>query len=431
MSEQRGQEAPPLTLFYCYAREDQALLDELEKHLDALKRQGLISGWSDREILAGQERQWEVDAHLNTADIVLLLLSPDFIASDYCYSSTMLQAWERHKAGKTHIIPILLRPVAWEEMPIRGLQALPRNGEPVALWPNRDQAFLDIARGIREISRRLVAQKTGVLPQSVFDASIPPFKVPPMLNQQAFHSPYAIINTHEAVHIFHGFMQPDSPMRVLRLVGKGKMGKSHLLTKVFPILARQHYQAQCVFLDLRNPVYTPADTLQIACSQLGSQFCDRYAAACAAWGNASGAPTTNPKGSAERRFYLTWQFVQEAGKWNGTLLLLFDSVDGAPKSMQAWLMDLLLVQLASLAHVRVVLAGRSLPEPHASSVICCGTYQLHPITDEQAYIDYCQCLNARLVEQSVRDIAYVCDYIPGVFADLVQSKFLPQEETDG
>src|SRR6266702_4483947 len=104
MPEQREQEIPPLTLFYCYAREDQALLDELEKHLGALKRQGIISCWSDREIQAGNERQREIDTHLTTADIVLLLLSSDFIASDYFYSIEMLQAWERHRAGKTHII---------------------------------------------------------------------------------------------------------------------------------------------------------------------------------------------------------------------------------------------------------------------------------------------------------------------------------------
>lgn len=150
----------PLTIFYSYAHEDKALLDQLEKHLGALKRQGLISAWHDYDIQAGKEWRSEINVYLNTADIVLLLVSPDFIVSDYCYSTEMHRAWERHKAGEACVIPIILRPVDLEGLPIRELQMLPRNGTPITRWHNHDEAFLDVARGIREAARAIQYQKT-------------------------------------------------------------------------------------------------------------------------------------------------------------------------------------------------------------------------------------------------------------------------------
>src|SRR6266480_2456082 len=101
-------------VFYCYAHKDQALRDELEKHLATLKRLNQIVGWHDRQIQAGMEWEGEIASHLSTASIFLLLVSPDFISSDYCYSIEMKQALERHKAGDARVIPIILRPVDWK-----------------------------------------------------------------------------------------------------------------------------------------------------------------------------------------------------------------------------------------------------------------------------------------------------------------------------
>lgn len=251
-------------------------------------------------------------------------------------------------------------------------------------------------------------------------------------NEQIAQTPYKMINTKEAVNLFHHFMLPNSSVRVLRIVGKGKMGKSHLLTKVFPVLARRHYQAHCVILDLRNPVYTVPDVLQIASNQLGSQVRDSYSTAYEAWMNHPISPDTNIKDINYKSLYLTSHLVQALGKLEDRLLLLFfDSVDNATKRMQTWLMDILLAQLSPLCHVRVVLVGRSLPKANASYATSCCTYQLFPITDEQAFVDYCQSIKANLAEQSIRDFAYACDYIPGVFTDLVLPKFVPQEIADG
>ena len=118
-----------IKIFYCYAREDEELRNELEKHLKPLKRSGLISEWHDRQIKAGTDWECEIETHLNTASIILLLVSPDFIYSEYCYSKEMKRALERHVSGEAQVIPIILRPVHWEETPIGRLQALPTDGE--------------------------------------------------------------------------------------------------------------------------------------------------------------------------------------------------------------------------------------------------------------------------------------------------------------
>src|SRR5205085_9016272 len=106
-----------IKIFYCYARKDRTLRDALERHLGKLRRSGQIISWYDREIPPGVEWKREIDANLNSSDIVLLLISPNFMHSDYCYDVEMRRALERHKSGETHVIPIILRPVEWKNTP--------------------------------------------------------------------------------------------------------------------------------------------------------------------------------------------------------------------------------------------------------------------------------------------------------------------------
>src|SRR5205807_7987737 len=98
----------PVKIFFCYAREDEALLNKLKTHLRPLQRQGLIEVWYDRDISAGKEWEQEIDTHLNTADMILLLISSDFMYSDYCYGTEMTKALERHECGEARVIPIIL-----------------------------------------------------------------------------------------------------------------------------------------------------------------------------------------------------------------------------------------------------------------------------------------------------------------------------------
>jgi tetratricopeptide (TPR) repeat protein len=141
-----------IKLFYCYVREDKPLRDELEKHLAWLKRRYQLTNWHDREILPGEEWEQAIDTHLNTANLILLLLSPDFMASDYCYGKEMQRALERHQAGTCRVVPILLRPTYWEDAPFSSLQLLPTDARAITRWPDRDEAFRDV---VAEINRTI------------------------------------------------------------------------------------------------------------------------------------------------------------------------------------------------------------------------------------------------------------------------------------
>ncbi len=138
-------------IFFSYAHEDETLRNELAKQLKLMKRQGLINEWYDRDIDAGTEWKQAIDEHLNNAQIILLLVSPDFIISDYCYDIEMMRAMERHEAREARVIPVILRPCDWHTAPFSKLQALPRNAKPITTWSNRDDAFLDVAKGIRKV----------------------------------------------------------------------------------------------------------------------------------------------------------------------------------------------------------------------------------------------------------------------------------------
>ena len=153
-------------VFYAYASKDKSLRDRLEKHLTILKRTDQITSWSHHEIDPGKEWSKETVTHLNTAQIILLLISADFIASDYSYGIEMKRAIQRHEQGEACVIPIILRPVDLEDAPFSKLQALPANGRPVVKWENRDDAFVDIARGIRKTVAELRGARTNEPRQS-------------------------------------------------------------------------------------------------------------------------------------------------------------------------------------------------------------------------------------------------------------------------
>jgi hypothetical protein len=146
-------------VFFSYAHEDEQLKYSLGKHLAILKRRGTIAGWHDRMIGAGREWRAEIDRHLNSAQIILLLVSADFIASDFCYGVEMERAVERHDRGEARVIPIILRACLWQDAPFGKLQALPTDARPVTSWPNHDEAFENIARGIREAAESLCSGK--------------------------------------------------------------------------------------------------------------------------------------------------------------------------------------------------------------------------------------------------------------------------------
>src|SRR5260370_11457436 len=120
-----------------------------------LRRQELISSWHDSHILPGSDWAQAIDEHLERASVILLLISADCLASDYCYGIEMQRAMERHQANEARVIPILLRPVDWNEAPFAHLQALPTAAKPITTWRNQDAAFTDVAGGLRPATAQL------------------------------------------------------------------------------------------------------------------------------------------------------------------------------------------------------------------------------------------------------------------------------------
>jgi len=138
-----------LTLFISYSHEDEPLKNQLLKHLQPLKRQKIIDEWHDRRLKPGDDIDHEVSTNLERSDIALFLLSVDFINSPYCYDVELEKALELHAKGQLVVIPVILRSCLWKHTPLSGLLALPRDGKAVVSWPDHDEAFVNVAEGIR------------------------------------------------------------------------------------------------------------------------------------------------------------------------------------------------------------------------------------------------------------------------------------------
>jgi len=142
-------------LFISYSHQDRELRAELAKHLGGLRNQGVINDWYDGDIIEGTEWEKELIEHLNTAHVILLLVSADFIASKFCYNIEMKRALARHDAHQARVIPIILRPTDWKSTPFAKLKALPTDGKAVVLWGSHDDAFVDVVKCIKRAIRSL------------------------------------------------------------------------------------------------------------------------------------------------------------------------------------------------------------------------------------------------------------------------------------
>ena len=157
---------PPVSLFYSYAHEDEALRDELRGHLKILERRGLLSSWHDREIKPGEDWHKKIDDQLQMADLVLLLVSKDFIDSDYIFGNELTVAMQRHQAGFATVVPIIVRaididPEDREALPFLSLQGLPTDMKAVTSWPNRDEAWTNVAKGLRATVKLIHEKKAA------------------------------------------------------------------------------------------------------------------------------------------------------------------------------------------------------------------------------------------------------------------------------
>ena len=143
-----------IRLFISYSHKDEEMRERLQTHLTILERQELIAAWDDRRIGPGDEWGREINQSLERADLVLLLVSADFIASEYC-EKEMKRALERHENREAQVIPIIVRHCNWKSAPFANLQALPKEGRAVTSWENEDEAWTDVSKGIEKKVRKI------------------------------------------------------------------------------------------------------------------------------------------------------------------------------------------------------------------------------------------------------------------------------------
>lgn len=168
MPEPQNTEASPETCVeifcsYSHARPDEALRAAFAKSMSVWVRKKIVRIWHDGRIAAGDNWALNIDEHLNSADIIVLLVSPDFLSSDFCYEKEMGRALERMQNNEALIVPIIVRECSWEETPIARIQALPEKGKPVTLWTNRDQAWKNVADSLARRTREVLDRKVHIL----------------------------------------------------------------------------------------------------------------------------------------------------------------------------------------------------------------------------------------------------------------------------
>ena len=224
-----------IKIFYVYSHKDEALREELEKHLLILKRQGLTIEWSDRKIGAGTEWSEAIKTHLDTSHIILLLVSPDFMVSDYCYDVEVKRAMERHNAGEARVIPIILRQVYWEGALFGELQALPKDAEPVlsSKWHSLDEAFFNVAQGIRRVVEELRERSPVSLsiPEQLHEVS------EKILDKNELYNALLTLNYKEQVRLFRRFVEEKHHIGAFLIHGDPEYGQAwllHRLLRQFP-----------------------------------------------------------------------------------------------------------------------------------------------------------------------------------------------------
>jgi hypothetical protein len=146
-------------VFISYSHKDRKFRDELATHLSNLRNQGVISDWYDGDIPPGTEWKTQIMDHLKTAQVILLLISADFMASNFCYGIELKESIARHDANQARVLPVVLRPTDWEGAPFAKLQMLPSDARPISAWSSRDAAFLDVIAGIKRAIQDLNAGK--------------------------------------------------------------------------------------------------------------------------------------------------------------------------------------------------------------------------------------------------------------------------------
>lgn len=257
--------------------------------------------------------------------------------------------------------------------------------------------------------------------------------------------PFPLIDRREPLDLFNQLMHSESTFRVLRLIGKAKYGKTHLVSKVFPnVIEKEEFEAEYCIIDLRNKTQEITDILHSINTSLGgeSRF-PCYHSVRNKWANRSRVSLENLRmtlslikinlndSASEQKHLihdLTDGIVSDLNTLNSNqIILVFDAIEQATEYTRDWLMNNLLVQLAQINHVRIILAGQLIPEPAGNYTNACLTSQLLPVNDVGEYILYCNQVGINLTEETITEFAYILDYNPGMFAEMIISKYIAHQ----
>lgn len=155
-------------LFFSYSHQDESMRDELEKHFSVLRYQGAIESWHDRKIGPGKEWVKEIDVNLESSEVILLLISHNFLASKYCFEIEAQRALEKHERGEARVIPVILDSCDWKNTPLGELQAATKDGKAISKYPNPNDGFLEVVEAVRnvikETGKTVVNKKNEPLP---------------------------------------------------------------------------------------------------------------------------------------------------------------------------------------------------------------------------------------------------------------------------
>lgn len=146
-------------VFCSYSHEDENLKNAFETHLSPLEKSGLITQWNDRKIPAGSSWTQEISDNLSNADIIILLISPSFVASEYCYSQEMLKAVDLHESKQAVTIPVFIRPCLFESLPFSKIQGLPKDAKPITTWQVQDEGWIDVIKGVQSACHSILESK--------------------------------------------------------------------------------------------------------------------------------------------------------------------------------------------------------------------------------------------------------------------------------
>jgi predicted ATP-binding protein involved in virulence len=218
-----------MEIFLAYSHEDKALRDELVKHLQPLQRSKIITFWTERIIFPGMEWRNEINSRLESANIILLLISADFLASDYCYDFEFLRALQRHENGEAVVVPIIIRSCDWFHSPLGRLQVLSiDDGIASSSRHSRDEAFLKVAQALSSVIQQMTDATNF---QKVTTARRKAKKL--MISKVELNNIKCFENT-----VFD-FVQQDQANYWITILGDNAIGKSTLLKSIALGLCRE------------------------------------------------------------------------------------------------------------------------------------------------------------------------------------------------